>query len=201
MAAGQFAKYTLVFKDTANDIGWTESYYGAIPGGGAPGWQDTLAGTFQPFRMARQGVLLSTCFIVAVKISDDQFFGDMVLYAVNYQGTFSSGSPQFPGPLDAALVEARDNTGQYRTRKFYHGVDMNSFSQRIYTPTPLMLSAISTLRAQELACGVLQKNKNKAVPPLTPFVYPAVADVFVRRLTGHRVGRPFDYLRGRRRIA
>jgi hypothetical protein len=201
---GTFAKVVLVFQDTDNDIGWSEAYYAPIPGAPAPaaGWQAVLNTSLLPFYTARLGILVTASRLDFIKISDDNFKGDMATLNVGGSpGTFPPASNQLGGPLDAALVQMGDITGKYNGRKFYHGFPVNSFTGRQYTPTPAMVGAFLTYRNAIAASGLCIKaiTKPVAIPPVINY-FP-IAEAQVIRLTGHRVGRPFDYLRGRRRIA
>jgi len=202
MAAGVNARVTFVFQDTGNDIGWTETYFAGIPAGAPAGWQETILTGLQPFITARLGAMLNSGQLDFVKISDDGFRGDMVTFNTGAtKGTYTANAQDFPGPLDAALLLTGDITGKYRGRKFMHAFPLSNFFGRVWKPGPSGLTAFNNLSAALVASGLTLRVSQK--PPTIPptIIYPAIQIVGIIRLTGHRVGRPFDYLRGRRRIA
>lgn len=191
-----------VLEDVFNNVGWSETYFGDIPPGAPAGWQNTVFVGLNAWINARLGVLKDTCKIDFVVISDDGFFGDSILF--NFPGgtgtgTFASAFQE--GPTDAGLIRFDDPTGKYHARKFFHGFNGGDFTQRVYNPGPTMVAAFNTFRTATLASGLKMRNIQKptAVPPV--IIYNLIGDVKVVRLSSHRVGRPFDYLRGRRRIA
>lgn len=205
MTAGLNFRLTLVCQDTDNDIGWTETYFGPIPGAPTPpnGWQQTVFNGLISWRNARLALMLSSSQIDFYKISDDGLAGDMWIADVGgpTKGTYTALTNNQGGPLDAALIRFDDATGQYHGRKFFHGFPVANFTGRQWTPSPTALAAMQAFDAATAVSGLCLRSKNKAAPPVPPTIYPAIARVEMVRLTGHRVGRPFDYLRGRRRIA
>jgi hypothetical protein len=201
---GTFCRITYVMQDTDNDVGWTETYFKAIPGSPTPaiGWQDAVLAALGPFTLERAALLVGKSQIDFIKISDDGFKGDVVTYVqAPLTGLFPSGTGQLGGPLDAALMSFNDDTGKYNGRKFYHGFPVNQFTSRQWTPTPSGVANLNSFNASLAGSGLCLKaiTKPAAIPPVIGY-FPIVRAV-VTRLTGHRVGRPFDYLRGRRRIA
>lgn len=201
-APGTQYRLRVVLQDVFNDVGWSETYFGDIPPGAPVGWQVTVFTGLNAWINSRLGVLKDTCQIDFVVISDDGFAGDSILF--NFppptgKGTFASSFQE--GPVDAALIRFDDATGKYHGRKFFHGFNGGDFTQRVYTPGAAMVAAMGTFRTQTIAANLKLKNIQKpvAVPPV--IIYNSIADVKVVRYSSHRVGRPFDYLRGRRRIA
>jgi hypothetical protein len=193
--ATPYQKTTFFFLDNVNNCGWTESWYWVLASANAA---LTAAVTLITTRVA---LLMDTCQLTTIRSVTvgpprDSLFAASGVPAL---GTILHGSFPAAGPWDALLIR-KDNDGTYFNKVFMHGVPVGIFTGRNYQNTVAPGIAFQTALAAYLTAANGAGASVRKIASSVVLVAPVLSYAPVRR-TEHRIGRPFDPLRGRRAVA
>lgn len=192
MAMPEF-KATLFFQNPTNSTGWTENWY--LNSGSYLSAEASVVA----YIAARVACLLDTTSITAVRIAnvdpprDSQLF---TLVAGN-QGTIVSATYPSAGVWDCLLVSLQNASFNLFGHLFMHDVPAGIFVGRTYVPNSVpaigWVAKKTALDAAIVAAAFQRKKKGPT--------YEVITSSPGLRRTEHRLGRPFDTLRGRRSVA
>lgn len=188
-------KATFVFKDNVNNVGWTESWWSnhADIYAAASAW--LAAAT------PRLTLLEDTCIMQAVRVSNVDHPRDskVEIPSPNVGGVSHSSHPAC-GPWDALLVRRDNILWNVFGKIFMHGIQQDLFVGRdVAVGTAPATAFLASLSSYGTNLGLIPALLRKVVGGVA--TYPAFTDFRAIRRTEHRVGRPFDGLRGRRAVA
>jgi hypothetical protein len=138
------------------------------------------------------------------RVSDMAIRGDSLV--VNFSPALVGQDPvaavQQPGATDAVLLRKTQTSDYTHGHMFLHGVAMNyQGAERNFVGNPAWLLAFGTFQAI-IDTGNwfwVHRTNPGVLPPV--FTTKEINNIDVVRFSSHRIGRPFDLLRGRRRIA
>lgn len=190
-----FVKTTWFFRDSVNNVGWTESWWSNSTD------TPTASAAFTGVIPARLALLEDTCFLDFQRCSNvDHPRDSYVTVATTTQGTVSHVTHPAAGPWDAMLIRREAASNDVFGKIFMHGVQLDLFLGRALNIgnaayTAWLLAFSSYITALQGIPALLRK-----VVAGTP-TYPALSRAVTVRRTEHKVGRPFDGLRGRRAVA
>jgi hypothetical protein len=183
---------TCFFKDAANSLGWSETYYrNAVDLPDMRTEATVLAA-------ARLDILTDEYRFPFYRISDEAVSGDSEITAnlVSVGGIASATSPA-ADPWSCLLVRFGSGLG-VRGRKFLHGVPRDMFNaSRDYDDGGPNDTAIDAY------CTVIKDNdwcirSRTAIGPPAVYTYFDIDSATPQREAVHQIGRPFGLLRGRR---
>lgn len=188
-------KVTQFFTDTSKNIGWSESWWNNQANAAA------VVTAWAPIITARAALCNTNVIITGFRVSNvdkprDSLFGGTAGTA----GTMTLVAKVSTGPWDAMLVRRDIATNDLLGHVFMHSLTTTLFNGRLLNTGNADLTAW-------LAALVVYQNALIAAVALcrkivsnTP-TYPNLTTLTALRLTEHKVGRPFDQLRGRRAVA
>jgi hypothetical protein len=189
-------KGTFFISDLTNNVGWTESwYFNQASTASALSSLGTLIGP-------RVALLMDTCQIIAARVVTvgpprDSLFASTGIPA---NGTILHATYPAAGPWDCLLCRKDSTDGTYFNKIFMHGVPVGIFNGRYYqdsvAPGVAFQTSLTAYLTAAVAAGALVR-KGPASAPVTA----NIAVLIPIRRTEHRLGRPFDELRGRRAVA
>jgi hypothetical protein len=192
------AKITAFFRDSLNNIGWTENWYSASSGDSITFLNNWDSSILAP----RKALANDTIFIDALRMSLVDHPRDSVILSpvVNNQGTVVSATHKPVGPWDALLIRQESTTYNVFSHTFLRGTNVDIYNGRTYLSTGTWPAAYKVLldayyNALVAGTALLRKNTGGTItyPPLNSWAY--------LRRTERKAGRPFDPLRGRRAVA
>jgi hypothetical protein len=139
------------------------------------------------------------------RVSDVSILGDayVVSFLGTKPGTFVPTVPPLreAGLADCLLLRKVDPVNAKHGFIFLHGHPQNEFAGRSYTPDAAAIAALLALGTYLTANPPMWAHRTN--PGVTPPVYTYIGfnDVTPIKLVTHKIGRPFDDIRGRRRVA
>lgn len=189
-------KMTTFFQDNVNQTGWTESWWISAATGAA------ALTAWGPIPALRAALLMDTCQINNIRAAavgpprDSQFY----VGTIPVVGTILHATYPACGPWDALLVRRDISTNTLLGHIFMHGIPVGLFNGRVYQNTVAPGIAFNTALAAYgvglIAAAALCRQFTGGT-----ISYPALTQIAPIRRTEHKVGRPFDGLRGRRAVA
>jgi hypothetical protein len=191
-----FFKGVYTFENSDADVGWTHSWWTSAADWPTAGAQ--LAGHGQKYMaMCTANIHWRSLRISNVDHQRDSFY-------FNIAGT-PPNDGQIAWPLhpdigyDEALLARRDNSviESLFGHLFLHGLPKEITLGRVFVPAGLAgwAAAYAAWQTEIEGGNYLIRKKNAVGPPS----YVLCDTISIIRVTTHRVGRPFDPLRGRRR--
>lgn len=186
-------KVSLFFQNDEPVCGWSELSY-------IPGTDLNNAVTYLPLWLAERIKISASDITViggraSVPGSPRRFFSTR--FDTANTGTFNMET-ESTEPWTALLANLRNGFAVHCNR-YIHGIPQTQVVAGQYSPTGPYNTAVGNYFTWLAANGGLYaKDLNAAGHPLTFFT---ITDAEATRVRTHRVGRPFDLLRGRRRIA
>ena len=189
-------KTTLVFEDTIFKTGNSEVYFSNVADHNlALALAEGLIDSRMP--LATNGYFCRYCRVSNWDHARDsilKFWGDTKV------GTAGTSPIEFDQALLVTLYNAPDAKG----RKFLHSMSRSQFTGRVFTPDGGTVLNLVTYRdtLKGLIPPVIGSPFGflKKTAPNT-YAFKGTADLFPQNMTRHKVGRPFDPLRGRARTA
>jgi len=191
-------KMTFFLQNSVDNTGWTENWWTLATDA------VTALGNVNNYLTVRAATLLDSCSIVALRACnvdtprDSLYLGTSLPIA----GTIARATYPAAGTWDCLLCRRDITLNNLIGHMFMHGVPAAIFTGRAYTP-----AAVSGLNwvvkfanfVTELTSGPYYLRKKQTGPP--PFTYGECVTFLGIRRTEHKLGRPFDALRGRRAVA
>lgn len=189
-------RITMFFQDNVNVTGWTENWW--VNAANGPAALTAFSGVYT----SRVALLMDTCQMTTARASnvDHPRDSDYLNVGIPVLGTIAHATYPAAGPWDALLVRRDVSTNDLIGHIFMHGVPAGIFTGRIWqvTVAPGITFAANLTNYQTSlvsASALLRKG------PATAYTYPPCTVILGLRRTQHKVGRPFDQLRGRRAVA
>jgi len=188
-------KCTFVMQDTLWDTGFTHTW-----------WVDeedssVALTTVYPYWQKLRALISDTIFLTDLRASnvdpprDSEHRGPST---GEEHGTIDHTTTPILTYSEALLVRRDQATGNVFGHSFLHGVPIAEFTGRKYTPPAgTWLTAFQALVTLVTNTQFLLRKVGAG----GAITYPICGRYIGMRLTKHAVGRPFDLLRGRRRIA
>jgi hypothetical protein len=185
---------TEFYRDEVNATGWTNKWWTTAA------TLDEAVTSWQPVISARASLMCTTCGITQIRASWIDHPRDSFWYTPpNGRGTIPTTANPPLGPWEALLVRRDTSNHDVLGFLFMHGVPQTIFAGRNYDPTasygPTWEGDMTNWLAALIAAAALIRKGPK------PGTFVGLANLTSRYKTRHAVGRPFDPLRGRRRIA
>lgn len=191
-----------IMEDVKNGVGWSERWYVTAPD------NDTAADLVSGYWTKRRAITCDNVFLRFERVCNadpprDSQFEAIPATPLNHGTIDSTTSP--PMGYDMALLVRRDSaTGTIFGHTFLHGLPTSIITtNREFDLSlgPVGFSAAFAALATEVTGGGYQIRKKTAAGPPPVYTPLTCATYIPLRITTHRVGRPFDQLRGKRRIA
>jgi hypothetical protein len=200
MATGIY-RCTMFFTSQAYRLGWSETYFV-----GADGYASAGA-TMLALVPLRAALMMNTAIIEEIRVCNVNPPRDSFIYEVDPAtgtGTYDAATKPSAGTFDALLIRLDDSVNMNCfNKRFLHFVPAEIFSGRNYlgasapAPWPVNILAYSAY----LIAGANQFLVRKTDPETHVTSYIALSIFVAKRRVERHLGRPFDTLVGRRRIA
>lgn len=188
---------TWFFENTLTNVGWSEPYLvqesDYVP---AQAVMDTL----NPLRLA---CMTSNNYIRSLRVSNIALRGDALVanYGNAAVGGIDPTAHPDAGPFDACLLRKDTDPPIYHGFLYLRGIPEDTFVGRQLKANGFIeLGPLPDFIAGILAGPFFFRHLQQG-HPVSDATYPAITAMSGVRRVSRRIGRPFDQLRGRRRIA
>jgi hypothetical protein len=188
---------TCFMENVLTAVGWTEPWY--ISAGDYAAAKAAMEAVI-PNRM---GCATANTFLRALRVSDVTLRGDALIavYGDGHPGTIDPTAHADAGPFDAVLVRKDTDPPIHHGFMYMRGWPEDVFVGRQIKANGFVMVGAGPSFFNSILAGTFHFRHLPVGQPVANATYPAITELTAIRRVSRRVGRPFDQLRGRRRIA